>query len=172
VRLVRAEALKLEHDPHDLADAGRQSWVPRSSPGSWPASPTSRSTPAWRCPSSPHGKGSLPPTDEIVSIYAGVVASFALLCAFGLGVGAIIRNQVGAIIAALAFFFVLSPLPELLPGNIGDYFPAQAIGSLHGLPEETEDGLGQVAGGFVLAAWSAVLVLIGTALIRRRDLNE
>jgi hypothetical protein len=117
-------------------------------------------------------EGSLPPTGDIVSVYAGVVASFALLCAFGLGVGAIVRNQVGAIIAALAFFFVLSPLPELLPGNIGDYFPAQAIGSLHGLPEATEEGLSQVAGGFVLAAWSAALFLIGTALIGRRDLNE
>lgn len=117
-------------------------------------------------------EGSLPPSSEIVSVYAGVVASFALLCAFGLGVGAIVRNQVGAIIAALAFFFVLSPLPELLPGNIGDYFPAQAIGSLHGMPDATEEGLGQVAGGFVLAAWSAALFLIGTALIGRRDLNE
>ena len=42
--------------------------------------------------------------------------SFAILAAFGFGVGAIVRNQVGAIIAAIAFFFVLSPLPELLPG--------------------------------------------------------
>lgn len=117
-------------------------------------------------------EGNLPSTGDVVSIYAGVVASFALLCAFGLGVGAIVRNQVGAIIAALAFFFVLSPLPELLPGNLGDYFPAQAIGSLHGLPEATEDGLGQVAGGLVLAAWSAALFLCGTALTRRRDLNE
>ena len=99
-------------------------------------------------------EGSLPSTGDIVSVYAGVVVSFALLCAFGLGVGAIVRNQVGAIIAAIAFFFVLSPLPELLPGNIGDYFPAQAIGSLHGLPEATEGGLSQVAGGLVLAAWS------------------
>ena len=117
-------------------------------------------------------EGNLPSSGDLTSIYAGVVVSFALLCAFGLGVGAIVRNQVGAIIAAIAFFFVLSPLPELLPGSIGDYFPAQAIGSLHGLEEATEDGLGQVAGGLVLAAWSAALVLIGTALIGRRDLNE
>lgn len=117
-------------------------------------------------------EGSLPPAGEIASVYAGVVVSFALLCAFGLGVGAIIRNQVGAIIAAIAFFFILSPLPELLPGNIGDYFPAQAVGSLHGLPDATEEGLGQVAGGLVLAAWSAGLVLVGTLLIGHRDLNE
>lgn len=116
--------------------------------------------------------GELPPGGEIASVYAGVVVSFALLCGFGLGVGAIVRNQVGAIIAALAFFFVLSPLPELLPGRIGDYFPAQAIGSLHGLPEETENGLGQVAGGLVLAAWTLGLWLVGTLLIARRDLSE
>lgn len=114
-------------------------------------------------------EGSLPATGDIVSVYAGVVASFALLGAFGLGVGAIVRNQVGAIIAAFAFFFVLSSLPELLPGDIGNYFPAQAVGSLHGLPEE---GLSQVVGGLVLAGWSAGLVLAGTLLIRHRDLNE
>lgn len=117
-------------------------------------------------------EGNLPPASEIVSVYAGVVASFALLCAFGLGVGAIVRNQVGAIIAAIAFFFVLSPLPELLPGDLGDYFPAQAVGSLHGLPEATEEGLSQVAGGLVLTAWTLALWLIGTVLIRLRDLNE
>ena len=116
--------------------------------------------------------GGLPSTGDIVSIYAGVVASFGLLCVFGLGVGAIVRNQVGAIIAALAFFFILSPLPELLPGNIGDYFPAQATGSLHGLPEATEEGLGQVAGGLVLAAWSFGLVLVGGLLVGHRDLND
>lgn len=114
-------------------------------------------------------EGSLPGSGEIVSVYAGVVASFALLATFGLGVGAIIRNQVGAIIAAFAFFFVLSTLPELLPGNIGDYFPAQAVGSLHGL-EEGE--LSQVAGGLVLAAWSLGLWLLGTILTVYRDLGE
>lgn len=113
----------------------------------------------------------LPPSEEIVSIYAGVVASFALLTAFGLGVGAVVRNQVGAIIAALASLFIVSTLPELLPGNVGDYFPAQAIGSLHGLPEG-EEGLGQISGGFVLAAWSFGLWAVGAALIRLRDLNE
>lgn len=106
-------------------------------------------------------EGSLPGRGEIASVYAGVVASFGLLAAFGLGVGAIVRNQVGGIIAAFAFFFVLATLPELLPGDIGNYFPAHAIGSLHGLPEGE---LSQVAGGIVLAAWSLGLWLLGTVL--------
>lgn len=115
--------------------------------------------------------GELPGTGEIASIYTGVAVSLALLCAFGLGVGAIVRNQVGAIIAAIAFFFIISPLPELLPGSIGDYFPAQALGSLQGL-DEGSAALGQVTGGLVLAAWALGLLAIGTALICKRDLSE
>jgi hypothetical protein len=115
--------------------------------------------------------GDLPPTGDLVEVYAGVVVSYAIICAFGLGVGAIVRNQVGSILAAIAFFFVLSPLPELLPGSIGDYFPAQAIGSLHG-SSEGDGSLNQVSGGLVFAAWAAGLVALGTLLICRRDLSE
>lgn len=115
--------------------------------------------------------GDTPAATDLIEIYAGVIASYAILAAFGLGVGAVVRNQVGAIIAAIAFFFVLSPLPELLPGSIGDYFPAQAIGALHGSPEG-DASLGQVTGGLVLGAWAAVLVALGTLLVCRRDLSE
>jgi len=115
--------------------------------------------------------GALPPSGGIAEIYAGVVASFALLCVFGLGVGAIIRNQVGAIIAAIAFFFIISSLPYLLPGNIGEYFPASALGSLHG-HTEGEGALNQVGGGLVLAAWSFGLWALGTVLVVRRDLSD
>ncbi|HYH54023.1 MAG TPA: ABC transporter permease subunit [Solirubrobacterales bacterium] len=115
--------------------------------------------------------GDMPATGDLVAVYAGVVVSFAVLCAFGFGVGAIVRNQVGAIIAAIAFFFVLSPLPELLPGSIGEYFPAQAIGSLHG-NVEGEGGLDQITGGLVLTAWAAGLVAIGIALVCRRDVSD
>jgi len=78
---------------------------------------------------------------------------------------------VRAIIAAIAFFFVLSPLPELLPGSIGEYFPAQALGSLHG-HVEGNGVLGQVTGGLVLAAWAAGLVAIGIVLICKRDVAD
>jgi ABC-2 type transport system permease protein len=115
--------------------------------------------------------GNLPPTGDLVEVYAGVVLSFSLLCAFGLGIGAIVRNQVGAIIAAIAFFFVISGLPYLLPGTIGEYFPASALGSLHG-HVEGEGTLNQVEGGVVLAVWSLGLWTLGTLLVTQRDLSE
>jgi ABC-2 type transport system permease protein len=110
-----------------------------------------------------------PATSEVLRVYVGNAVALALICAFGFGVGAIVRNQVGAIIAAIAFFFILSPLPELLPGHIGDYFPAQTIGSLQDNPDD--NGLGQVAGGLVFAAWALGLSAIGTALICSRDVD-
>jgi hypothetical protein len=112
----------------------------------------------------------LPSSGDLAAIYAGVAASFALLCAFGLGIGAIVRNQVGAIIAAIACFFILPWLPELLPGDLGQYFPTQALGALHRLDEEGD--LSQVGGGLVLAAWVAGLNAIGTVLICRRDVAD
>jgi hypothetical protein len=118
------------------------------------------------------GRGAtMPSTGDLTKVYAGVVVSFALLCVFGLGVGAVIRNQVGAIIGAIAFFFVISPLPELLPGSIGDYFPAQALGALHG-HAEGNGALGQVTGGLVLAGWAAALTALGIAIVMRRDVGE
>jgi ABC-2 type transport system permease protein len=117
-------------------------------------------------------EGHLPPSAEIFHVYLGVTLSFALICAFGMGVGAIVRNQVGAIIAAIASLFILSPLPELLPGSIGDYFPAQALGSLHGSRSALEEGLSQVAGGLVLAAWVLAMIAIGTLLICNRDVAD
>jgi ABC-2 type transport system permease protein len=115
--------------------------------------------------------GNLPGSSDLASVYAGVVASFAILSAFGFGVGAIVRNQVGAIIAAIAFFFILSPLPELLPGSIGEYFPAQAVGALHG-HVEGDGTLTQITGGLVLTAWAAGLVAIGILLICKRDVAD
>jgi ABC-type transport system involved in multi-copper enzyme maturation permease subunit len=115
--------------------------------------------------------GTLPPAGDLAQVYAGVVISFALLCVFGLGVGAIVRNQVGAIVTAIAFFFVLSALPELLPGSIGEFFPGQAVGTLHG-HVEGDGNLTQVEGGLVLAAWATALLAIGTVLVCRRDVSD
>lgn len=116
--------------------------------------------------------GELPDAAEIASLYAGVIASFSLLAAFGLGIGAIVRNQVGAISAVIAVIFVISTLFELVPGDVGRYFPAQAIGSLHGSGEGPEEELSQVLGGLVLAGWALAMWAIGTALTRARDLTE
>ncbi len=119
-----------------------------------------------------HREGHLPPTGDLVAFYAGGIAALALACALGLGIGAIVRNQVGAIVAALVFVFILSPLPELASHHLADYFPTKAIGSLQGLHKGDEESISQVTGGLVLSAWVVATFLLGTVLVCRRDVAE
>ena len=115
-----------------LAGAGRQARRRAAGRRCSPGSPSSSSTAAWRCRSSPAAAAPCP--RPATSSRSTPASSSPSPCSApsASAIGAIVRNQVGAIIAAIAFFFVLSPLPELLPGSIGEYFPAQAVGTLHG----------------------------------------
>jgi ABC-type transport system involved in multi-copper enzyme maturation permease subunit len=111
----------------------------------------------------------LPGSEDIVASYAGSVVAMVLIAAFGVGVGAVVRHQVGAVVGSIAVFFVLSPLAALL-GDAGRYFPAQAFAALQ--RGSGEDLLEPVPGGVVLAAYVAVLAVVGTLLVRRADVTE
>ena len=119
-----------------LAGAAGEAGGARSS-GCLPAWPSSSSTAAWGCPVLTAAISTCRRPATLVDVYAGVVISFGLLCAFGFGVGAIVRNQVGAIIATIAFFFILSPLPELLPGDYRRLLPGADDGLAAGIPKTT-----------------------------------
>ncbi len=111
----------------------------------------------------------LPAAEDVVASYAGSVVAMVLIAAFGVGVGAVVRHQVGAVVGSIAVFFVLSPLAALL-GDAGRYFPAQTFAALQG--GGGEDLLEPIAGGVVLAAYVAVLSVAGTLLVRRADVTE
>lgn len=111
----------------------------------------------------------LPPTSDIVASYAGSVIAMMLSAALGVGVGAVVRHQLAAVVGSIAVFFVLSPLPLLL-GDAGRYFPSQAAQALQGAGGEHL--LDQVPGGLVLAAYVAAFAVVGALLIGRRDVTE
>jgi ABC-2 type transport system permease protein len=99
----------------------------------------------------------------------GSVAGAALWGGIGVGVGAVVRSQVGAIIALLAWGFVAENLLfAFLPG-VGRLGPIHAGDALIGLT--TEHLLPAASGGLVLVAWAAALALAGTALAVRRDVD-
>ena len=57
---------------------------------------------------------------EVASIVIGLTLATGLWAALGVGLGALVRNQVGAIVGALIFTFVGEPLLGILPAGIGD----------------------------------------------------
>jgi ABC-2 type transport system permease protein len=104
---------------------------------------------------------------QIAFLLLGTVAGTALWGAIGVGVGAIVRSQVGAIIGLLAWGFVAENLIfGFLPG-LGRFAPVHAQDALIDLT--TKHLLDPGPGGLVLIAWAVVLSALGTALTIRRD---
>jgi ABC-2 type transport system permease protein len=106
---------------------------------------------------------------DVALIVFGGLAGIALLGAFGVGLGAILRSQVGAVIALLAWDFVVNGLLFGLAPSVGRFMPTPAADALMGL--KTMHLLPPAAGGAVLLGWTAVLGVAGLALTLWRDVT-
>jgi ABC-2 type transport system permease protein len=106
---------------------------------------------------------------NILLLLLGTLASTALWGAMGVGLGAIIRNQVGAVITLLAWGLVVDNLLFGLVPSIGRFTPTRAEDALVGLT--AKHLLSPAAGAIVLGAWAATLAVIAVPLVTRRDVT-
>jgi ABC-2 type transport system permease protein len=113
---------------------------------------------------------SLAGADVLLPLLAGLVST-ALFGIIGVGVGALVRNQVAAVVIALVWQFVIEgTLVALLP-SVGKWLPQ---GAARALGQETlADGtlLPAWAGGLVLLAYGAAFAAVGARLLVRRDVT-
>ena len=110
-----------------------------------------------------------PGTGATALLLGGTLAASALWGAIGVGLGAIIRNQVGAIIALLAWGFVVENLLFAFVPSVGRFAPVHAQNGLFGLT--TKHLLSPAAGAATLIAWTAALAAVGIVLAARRDVS-
>jgi hypothetical protein len=110
-----------------------------------------------------------PATGATALLLGGTLAASALWGAIGVGLGAILRNQVGAIIALLAWGFVVENLLFAFVPSVGRFAPVHAENGLFGLT--TKHLLSPAAGAATLIAWAAVLAAVGVVLAARRDVS-
>jgi ABC-2 type transport system permease protein len=110
------------------------------------------------------------------AIAGGSGIAAALFAAIGVGAGAIIRNQAGAIVAVLALLYIAEPLLGLVP-HLGTAIQRYGLGGLSSAATHTT-GLpgtahlpGQAAGVLVLAGYAAAILLAAAAVLRRRDIT-
>jgi len=108
-------------------------------------------------------------SDLAVNGYLGVGVGLVLGCLFGVGLGALLRNQVLTIIVGLVLFLLAGTLALFIGNDVGQYFPGEALLALQNTPNV--DLLSQTDGGFVLAGYCVALGIAGMVLTREREIG-
>jgi ABC-2 type transport system permease protein len=105
----------------------------------------------------------------------GLVA--ALLGALGVGVGALVRQQMVAIVGLLVLMFVVEPAVVSLAPEVGRFGPFSALPTMvQALPPD-DFGLGEVdtfgvgVATLLMLAWVGAAYAAAAALLHRRDLH-
>jgi ABC-2 type transport system permease protein len=113
-------------------------------------------------------------SDWIGAVIGGAVATM-LFAALGLGVGALLRNQVGAIVVVLAWVFVIENLLGIIPGGFGNGIKKYGLNGVgHSLARTASHAsrIGQLPAGLLLIGYVLVLVTAGTMVVRQRDVSS
>ena len=102
----------------------------------------------------------------------GGIAGCAAFAAIGVGLGALIRNLVGAIAIALAWVAVVEGIVGQLVGNLARWLPfnaSQALGGGDGKAMLATHLLPRLGGAAVLAVYTALFAVAAIATSVRRD---
>lgn len=103
---------------------------------------------------------------------AGVVASVALFALLGVGLGALLRDQVATVVGLLVYLFVAEPVVTRIPA-LGDwtiYLPGPAANGLTRTTLTDQVFLEPLEGGLVLAGYVVAAAVAGVWVTSRRDL--
>jgi ABC-2 type transport system permease protein len=110
-------------------------------------------------------------TPGLSAVLAGATLSTALYAVFGVALGALIRNQVAAVIVAVVWFtFGDYLLSSLLP-EVGRWLPTGAARAVGGMTLESGALLPAWGGGLLFAAYVVAIVLAARLLTLRRDVT-
>lgn len=111
-----------------------------------------------------------------------IVLAFVLWVLVGIGVGALVRNQVAAVVLVLAFTQFVEPIARVaasfvsglsaatrfLPGAASDALVGSSVLAVAG---PSDDALPWWGGGLVLLAYAAVFLVLGYLTSWRRDVH-
>jgi ABC-type transport system involved in multi-copper enzyme maturation permease subunit len=107
--------------------------------------------------------------DNLVILFRSLLA-LTIYAVIGVGLGALLRNQVGAIVGGLVYLFVIEPIIRSVPATSGAYkwMPGGGLEALTAT-FQGPDVLEAWQGGLLLIAYGLVAAVLGTLLAVRRD---
>lgn len=119
------------------------------------------------------GYGILIDAGDVRRLLLGTIVMSALWAALGVGMGALVRNQVFAIVALFAWVSVVEALIFQYLPQVGRYAPAAAGTAMTGdtMGDSSVHLLSAPVGAAVLAAYAAGFVVAGAAAVSRRDVT-
>jgi ABC-2 type transport system permease protein len=119
-----------------------------------------------------------PDAADLIELTARSAVLAALLGAFGVAIGAIVRNQVIAVVGVLAVTFILEPVLLTVLPEVGRYGPLAALTTAASGIDPEAVGLDEAGllhpttATLALLAWIGAAFAAGTALLRRRDVES
>jgi ABC-type transport system involved in multi-copper enzyme maturation permease subunit len=109
-------------------------------------------------------------TSENLEVLATSGLALVIYALMGVGLGALLRNQVGAIVGGLVYLFVVEPVIRSIPATSGAYkwMPGGGLEAMTAT-FQGPDLLGAWEGGLLLVGYGLLAALLGTLLAVRRD---
>jgi len=109
------------------------------------------------------------PTHELLLVAMGSIACAALMAALGVGVGAVARNQVLAVIGVIVWFMVVENVVVSAWPQVGKFFPLAAGDAMTGI--NADQLLPASQGALVLVGYVLVFFVAALAVTQRMDVK-
>jgi len=100
---------------------------------------------------------------EYRHVFPGILAASVLYAVYGIGLGAMLKNQIVALVVGLGFEVIVTPIFVGALPSVGRYFPSQAATALEQVAAAARSRGGAVFGGnlsHLLTWWEGALMLV------------
>jgi len=108
---------------------------------------------------------------DILLVLVGVVVAGGLWALMGVGVGALVRNQVAAIVVALIWVLLVEGIVTALFPKVGRWLPGSAAAALQNVARPNIGLLTWWAGGLLFAAYALAFAAVGSRFAMSRDVT-
>jgi hypothetical protein len=114
---------------------------------------------------------------EFGHVFPGVLLASMMFAVYGVGIGALLRNQVVALVVALGITAIAEPIVVAVVPSVGKYLPGQAAQALSSVTANAGGGIRVVhllpwwGGGLMLLVYGVVLSIAGSATTLRADVT-